>query len=362
MPEPRRILLVLDALDMSGVAFSAQNFAAGLLDKGVRVVILAREDGERAQSFRQMGLEVICSKYFGLPLLGRATTAEIAKFSPEIIHAQDTAVASRALKLARELSVPLVVTVNRLDEDDYSLLAGNADVGIIAVSDAILERLSNRAGIKRDRIRVIPNCLNLDHFPKPDFEQVDKGGHAPVIGTYGTLAERKGQRVFMQAAAEVLKKKKEVEFLIMGHGPDKPRLRELARELGIQHRVTFSPTTSADSRNLSNIDLFIEPTFQEGFGLSVLQAMATGIPVIASGVGGIFSLVKDGETGVLVDKGNAEEFSRAICQLLENPARRRELARHARELIEEDFSTEKVAGKALKFFASLLDEKRADND
>lgn len=354
MKRPRRLLLTLNTLDMSGVAFSTQNLAAGLLQRNVHLMILAREGREREPLFHALKTRLTIARHFGTPLLGRGALADAQGFGPEAVLAQDLDVAPQSQSLAHALCVPLIVTVNRFDEEAFGFFGRHPDTAAIAVSEAVRERLINRGGIDRSRVQVIPNGLDLSQFPAPRFEPGPEKGPVPVIGTYGTLTEQKGQATFLQAAAEVVQQGIDAEFLIMGHGPDKPRLRKLTEQLGIRTRVTFTPSTSKDNRHLGNIDLFVEPSYQEGLGLSVLQAMASGVPVVASGVGGIFSLIEDGETGKLVPKGDAHALAEAIRELLANPMRRLDMARHARERVEAEFSAGAVADAVLDFCATRL--------
>ncbi len=349
----RRILLILDALDMSGVAFSAQNLVKGLRANGAEVMVLASAGGAREENFREAGARILVSRYLGVPILGRGILHRVREFSPQIVHAQSISALGVGCRMASDLGLPLAVTANRLEDSADTAIHCKTNITIIAVSDAIRERLINQGGLQREQIRVIPNGLDLEHFPCPDWNLDEPRAHLPVVGTYGTLTEQKGQRVFLQAVSLVLARGVDAEFLIMGHGPDKPVLRRMAEELGVTSRVTFSPGTTTDMRNIRAIDLFVEPTFQEGLGLSVLQAMASGVPVIASGVGGLYSLVDDNETGILVASGDPEALANAICDLLASPAKRLELARHARERVEKDFNTKKIAGQLLEAYDSI---------
>lgn len=360
---PMPLLFTLDRLDLSGAVFSTQHLVSGLLEHSARPMILARGSGEREQNFRDLGVEILIARHFGLPLLGRSVLSTLQAYRPCLIHAQTTEVIRRSFSLARRLRLPLVVSVNRLEDENTPFLADHPEIYIIAVSDAIQERLTNRDGISRERIEVIPNGLDLRYFPCRPFDLPERTGHIPVVAVYGTLTERKGQRIFLLAAAEVIKSGMDAEFLITGHGPDKPELRRLAQELGIERRITFTPSTCSDIGIFSGIDLFVEPSYQEGFGLSVLQAMASGVPVIASGVGGIFSLVKDGETGLLVPSGDPHALAQAICTLLASPQRRREMARRARDRVEMEFQASIIAARMLQFYQNrVLSPKRSGTE
>lgn len=358
---PRRILLTMNALDMSGVSFSARQLAAGLLKHQIKVMTLAREDGERGALFRDMPLTVGIARYFGVPLLGHSALHQVREFAPEYIIAQDTDVLEPTWRLARDLGVPMAVVVNRLDEETYAPVVRRRGVTVIAVSEAIQERLINASGVQRERITIIPNGLDLAEFPQPTFEQSDRTRELPVVGAYGQFAPHKGQRTFLEAAARVLRHGVDAEFLLMGDGPDRAALRKLANDLGIQNRVTFAPPTATDSRNMLNIDLFVEPSHQEGLGLSVLQAMAMGVPVVASGVGGIFALIEDGRTGTLVPKGDSERLAEAIAELLADPSHRIEMARQGRERVENVYSAKAVAKAVLDLAAKDLSDRETGN-
>ncbi len=356
----KRIVIVLSALDMSGPAFAALNLIPSILSNGKSVMVVGLESGEREALFRELGCEVKILPKLGTPLLGRKSMEEIKRFQPDIIHVQSLKTVKKVLGVVSQIGCPLVVTVNRIDIGETEDISAFRDSNIIALSDAIKERLINRDGFSQDQVCVIPNCIDLRHFPMNKDLDSDENStrliNLPVIGTYGTLLESKGQRDFLQTISRLKERGIDAEFLIMGHGPDKPRLREIAEELGIANRLTFSASTITDSKNLLSIDIFVEPTKQEGFGMSVLQAMASGVPVVACGVGGIYSLIKDGENGLLVPAGDTEAMSEAICKLLCDNGLRHRLVRNARKKVEQEFSSKKVASVLLEYYDEILNQ------
>ena len=358
MDSVKRIVIVLSALDMSGPAFAALNLIPSILSSGKSVMVVGLESGEREELFKGLGCEVKILPKLGMPLLGRKAMEEIKRFQPDIIHAQSLNTVKKILSTVSHIGCPLVVTVNRIDIGETEDISAFKDSNIIALSDAIKERLINRDGFSQDQVCVIPNGIDLKNFPfADDFEGSDSSAHSsslPVIGTYGTLLEAKGQRDFLQAISKLKAKGIDAEFLIMGHGPDKPRLREIAEELGIANRLTFSASTIIDSKNISSIDIFVEPTRQEGFGMSVLQAMASGVPVVACGVGGIYSLIEDGVNGLLIPSGDTDAMCTAICRLLNDNELRYKLIRNARNKVEQEFSSKKVASVLLEYYDEIL--------
>lgn len=347
----RKILLFLPALDMSGASFSALNLVAGFRQNGVQVMVLALEGGEREPLFRRMGAEVVLARHAGRHLLGRGVSGALEAFAPDILHVFSCSILRRACRLLRGRSIPIVLTINRLECQSRDILAKNPGIGIIALSDAIRAHLVSHVQVPRERIAVIPSGIDLGMVPRRNLQSTVVRSSCHVVGTYGTFVERKGQRTFIQAAATLIRGGMNVEFLLMGQGPDKAVLRGLGRELGISNRLTFTPSTASDLDSLCNIDLFVEPSLQEGFGLSVLQAMATGLPVIACGVGGIYSLVDDRVTGILVPAGDAGALAGAMRELLGNPALCEELSSNARAKVEKEFAAPVICRRLLAYYA-----------
>ena len=352
-------LWLMEAADQSGVTSAARHLAAGVFRSGMRLTIFTLRAGEGVGEFAQIGCPLHIFPHMGGWVFGKTAVLEAAKRGINLVHALSPTMAKRGMRLAKRLGAPFVVTANRLDEGEYSRLVGFSGAGVIAVSDAIKERLANVAGIGQDKIRVIPNGLDLTCFPRPEFMlPSDRQARIPVVGTLGHLSERKGQRVFLQAVKELVEQGVDAEFMVLGDGPDRAALRNLAGELGIAKRVTFTPQSV--SGQLSQLDLLVEPSFQEGLGLSVMQAMAAGVPVVASGVGGLYSLIEDGKTGLMFQVGDHSGLAKAMRRLLDRRDERLDLARQAREMLEEKFNADLIASRLGDFYLKCLKETGGD--
>ena len=318
---------------------------------GVPPVIFAAETGESALDFEQSGAPIDIYPHFGSRLFGGAALIEAERRGVTLVHALSPDLLKRGERMAKKLNVPLLVTANRLEESELREMSSFNGQGVVAVSTAIRERIVNVAGIPQDRIRVIHNGLDLSRIPRPSLDDPDNLSslwRMPVIGTLGHLSEKKGQRVFLQAVRILIDRGFDAEFVILGDGPDRTALRNFADELNVTKRVTFTPQTV--SGQLNQLDILVEPSLQEGLGISVMQAMATGVPVIANGVGGLYDLIEDGKTGIMVPAGDATALADAIWRLINNPSERLELARQAREMIEKDFSAEMVGESLTEYY------------
>ena len=149
----------------------------------------------------------------------------------------------------------------------------------------------------------------------------------------------------------------EAVFLIVGEGYLKNELEQLARDLGIENDVEFVGEREDIPQILSIMDIFVLPSALEGFSNVILEAMATGLPVVATNVGGIPELVVNKQTGILVPPDEPEELAKAIVDLLRDKNTSREMGKRGRERIEKYFGLEKMLGEYDALYQDLIREK-----
>jgi glycosyltransferase involved in cell wall biosynthesis len=129
----------------------------------------------------------------------------------------------------------------------------------------------------------------------------------------------------------ILRKSREVALVLVGEGPERPHVQALAAELGVADRVLCLGALPHFSEWLGRADLFLLPSETESFGLAALEALACGVPVIASDVGGLPEVVRHGETGLLVPPGDPAALAAAVASLLDDEPRRQRLGQAGRE-------------------------------
>jgi glycosyltransferase involved in cell wall biosynthesis len=372
----KRVLFVLSSFASSGPTYNALALGRQLKRKGIEPMFVALEGGSREIAFELSNLKTCIEPNLSGILRGWEGRKQITLFNPNIIHALNLNAAHAAQSIAVRNNLNLVITVNKLGENQNAFRNFN-DAHIVSVSDAVMTDIVQKAGVSRKNVSVIHNGVDLSRHKAGKETAHDKNPRmSPIIGTFGGLLPHKGLSVFLKAAKIVLQKQPNSEFILMGQGPELSNLRKLATELGISQRVTFtsggalstsSPTSAASEQEaefLADFDVFVEPSTSEGLGLSVLQAMAWGRPVVASGAGGLYSLVKDGETGFLVQKGDENLLAEAIIKLLANPKLANEMGKHGRERIETEFDIKNICNKHIKLYEELLesDENREQAD
>lgn len=197
--------------------------------------------------------------------------------------------------------------------------------GVIAISQAIVDVLC-AVGVDAARVRLI--YLGIDCSPFDDIgaqrEAVRRewGAMAEdlVIFTAAVLTPRKGHAVLLDAFAQLLREGRRVRWVICGTGPLRETLERRAQELDVARAVTFTGFSAAVPRLLAGADVFVLPSLHEGLGIAAIEAMAAGLPVIASRVGGLAEIVVDGETGILVPAGDAAALAAAIRRVAADPA------------------------------------------
>jgi phosphatidylinositol alpha-1,6-mannosyltransferase len=182
-------------------------------------------------------------------------------------------------------------------------------------------------------------------------------GDAPVILTVARLVPHKGQDMGVRAVAALRRDFPELRYIIVGEGVDETRLRALARELGVSDRIGFvgpmrddelpeAYATSTIYLGASRVDKEINV---EGFGISFLEAAASGIPSVGGDSGGVRSAVRDGETGIVVPPTDPDGITDAIRSLLVNPERRKQMGVAGRRAVETHYNWDRVARDTREF-------------
>jgi glycosyltransferase involved in cell wall biosynthesis len=239
---------------------------------------------------------------------------------------------------------------------------------ILANSDAGKNWLLEQ-GVNERKIEVIRNGIVMPNqcLQREDFSAVRKEFSipqgAPVCACIGRLVSGKGIDFYLRAARILADRRRDVRFLMIGaHSSERgyqSDMEVLARQLNIQNQVIFTGQRQDVSEILRDVDLVVHPSLTEGLSNVILEAMAAGIPVVATRVGGNPELVQDGRTGFLVPPQNAEAIADAICRLLDQPEMARGFGEAARQRVIQEFSIERMLSKTENLYFRLLEKRRA---
>jgi glycosyltransferase involved in cell wall biosynthesis len=246
-----------------------------------------------------------------------------------------------------DLTVRLYGTLDRFILRSYS--------GVVAVSEEVKQRLLD-AGVRADRIRLIRNGIDLRPFahsqPAPQNKSQNQlHTDRPLkVGLVGRLAPEKGVDLFLRAAAGVLSELPLTQFVVVGDGPDQAKLQALIEELGIGHNALLLGREEDMPAFYASLDLMVSSSRQEGLPMALLEGMASGLPLIATAVGAVPTVVQNGRTGLLVPPENLKELTAAILSLLQDPASRKAYGAAAREVIAEQYSAERMTDDYLQLY------------
>ncbi|MBT3881152.1 MAG: glycosyltransferase [Candidatus Scalindua sp.] len=221
---------------------------------------------------------------------------------------------------------------------------------IICVSDTVKRFTSETQGISAKRLVTIHNGINdvCSVSGKAIVDLKEELGILPeytVIGTVTHMEEHKGILYLIQAASHLLRSRKDLIFLLVGDGAQEEELKKLCVNLKIEKNVIFTGERSDIPEMLSLIDIFVLPSVREGLGLSILEAMACGKPVIATNVGGIPEVVEDGVSGILVPPKEPDTLHGAIVELLDDKGKRDVMGLNGKRICDESFNVRTMVDK-----------------
>lgn len=199
------------------------------------------------------------------------------------------------------------------------------------------------------KVAVVPNGLHVEHFtPRALPSSLRR------VAMVANLRPEKGQDVLIDAVPEVLRRFPDARFDLIGDGSERAALERRARERGVADAVSFLGHREDVAALLAASDIFVLPSRSEAFPNALLEAMAAGIPVVASAVGGVTEIVEDERNGLLVPPGDAGALARQICRLMDDSALATTLADNARTLVQTRFSFDRMVAAIDDIYVSEL--------
>jgi glycosyltransferase involved in cell wall biosynthesis len=213
---------------------------------------------------------------------------------------------------------------------------------VIAVSKPIHDALAD-AGVPPRALRLLHNAIVLERYQRTgrtgELARLIGGGYArPVLATIGRISPEKGQADLIEALDMVARQGHQFTAVLAGDGPDRPKLIERVKALGLGNRIFFPGYIDPPQCVLEESDLMVLPSHTEGLPNAALEAMAMEVPVLATHVGGTPEVVDDGETGRLVPPRAPEALAGAIIDFLSKPEPWKALVARARQVVEAKFN------------------------
>lgn len=244
-----------------------------------------------------------------------------------------------------EWETPVRVALNRATVHLADAITTNSQAGVTF--------WASRLGLAPSKIRLIYNGVDTTAFrPREQGREASRG--PIVIGNLGRLHHKSGQRHLLAALQRLASDASLPPWrcVIAGDGPEGRSLAELAGRLGLSSRVEFVGHEDAPDRFLQSLDIYVQSSIAEGMPNAVLEAMATGLPVVATAVGGTPEVVEDGVTGWLTPSGDDAAIAKYVTRLATDPAERAAMGRAGRLRVESRFSLLRMVEQT----ENLLDE------
>jgi len=232
------------------------------------------------------------------------------------------------------------------------------------IESVVLVNRAMRARVRLNRIHIVDNGIPPLTCSLPGMGQGDQilVDHKITdfcrtgftFGAIGRLSEEKGFGLLLEAIRSVSETYSDVRLVIIGEGGERQFLEAKAAELGISERVIFPGYRVRASRYLPCFDTFVLSSLTEGLPIVILEAMQAGVPIIATKVGGVPEVLEHGKAGMLVDSSDPVALSKAMIQLMEEPALRSGLAGRARKVVQEKYSSRRMAEEYQNIYNDLV--------
>lgn len=352
-----KLMLLTVGLGVGGTEGQVSELALHLDRRRFDVVVCAfKKNGVIANELRNRGIRVITLNGHGLwdvRVILRFVRI-VGQEGPDIIHAFLFLANIASRFVGRLLHVPILISSYRGVEIWQSpllrfldrLTVRLADINTCCSEAIRYHVMSQHRATAKERYAAIHNGINIRRFSNSiPLTRAEMGiqEKVTVIGTVCRLEEPvKGLTVLLKAVAQLNVGLADpgAQLLVVGDGPALGELQGLSVQLGISERVFFTGMRRDIERLLPLMDIFVLPSYFEGFGIAIVEAMAAGRPVVATAVGGVPEIVINEETGLLVEAGDVNGLAKAIETLIYDPDLRRRLGQRGQERAREQFSIE----------------------
>ncbi len=360
-----KILHVETGNKLYGGALQVLYLVKGLQQTGAQNVLVCGENSAVGQAARET------ATVYALPMFGdldvgfvRRLRRIIRQESPDLVHLHSRRGADLWGGIAARLEGVPVVISRRVDNPEprwWAKVKYRLYHRVVTISEGIRQVLLAE-GVPAWKVVCVPSAVDTEQYlPGGDrgwFEKefgITPG--QPVVGVVAQLIPRKGHRYLLEAIPGVLQRVPQAQFLFFGTGFLEMSLQQEIEQRGLGGNVKLAGFRDDLVRIFPCLDAVAHPATMEGLGVALLQAAACGVPVVASGVGGISEIVQDGVNGFLVSPREPAELEQALLSLLLDSERAREMGRAGRVIVEQGFSIEAMVRGNRRIYAELLSER-----
>lgn len=374
-----KILFVIDNLEFGGGERGFLQLIKKLDRNKYRIHVAATAGGEFNKTINEMDIPIFpvdMSYKYNLQAI-KTLSGLINKEKYNIVHSQGARADFFARIAVRFSHRPYLIStiqmpvdgfnVNILKKCVYRILDRILECHVdrfIVVSDRLKRILIDSHRIPPEKIVKIYNGIEVDRFnldlndtkATKIRKSLGINGSHTVIGGIGRLTWQKGFKYLMYSVPSIIQNHQKTKILIVGDGPLKNKLIEIAEKLDIKENIIFTGFRNDIDKILAAIDIFVVPSILEGFPMVILESMAMARPIIASNIPGISEQIIADSTGVLVPPEDSVKLGNAIVELLADRTKAKKIGENAREYVENNYSVENMISKTDQLYQSLLNE------
>jgi len=353
---------------IGGAEIAAQNTAKCLTQKGHDVSVITSCGKDLPRRYTEDGFLVNRIyypeiKYFGVMIFWIRCLFLIKKINPDIVHSQGVQIGLPSFLAKKIFGIPYVAYCRGSDvylpwkfKKTVSRLVLNSADAVIALTDDMKNEVQKNC---KKNIIVIPNGISLGKYKELPKQVIrDKFKIHPdekIIVFVGSLRPVKGLKYLIEAFKIINKKNPMARLFLVGDGPERHSLEDIAEKDGLKAKVNFIGQIENDEipKYMAAADIFVLPSLSEGFPGVVLEAMASGLPIVATKVRGLPEIVKDGENGFLVEPENPGQIAEKALALLGGDKLREKISNNNKEKAK-GYSWEKVIDKIEKAYSAAI--------
>ncbi|MBU1932479.1 MAG: glycosyltransferase family 4 protein [Candidatus Omnitrophica bacterium] len=368
-----KILLLTTHLNIGGISTYTVSLARALKAKGEDVIV-ASSGGVLVPDLTAGGVSYVNINIATKSELSPKVVSSILEVSRivrrlgiDVIHSQTRVTQVVGFFASRLCGVGFVTTCHGFFNRNIgrSLIPAWGD-RVIAISEAVKEHLTKYFQVPEDMVSLIYNGIEIKKYLR-DFSEEEKGDlkdsfgirkdHA-VIGTVARFTPDKGHDVLLEALYEILKEKPNVQLVFVGDGRERYKIIDLTQRLGLTENVIFVKPQLNTVNILSVMDVFMfTPRRKEGLGIALLEALASAKPVVATNVGGISSIVRDGVNGFLVEPSRYELLVEPVIRLLKDRELYKRMSHSGRETVIERFSINGMVDRVHALYREVIERR-----
>lgn len=376
MKRRARIAWVVPTMRVGGTEQQLLHLIRGLSDEFETTLVCTRSEGALIGDARRAGVNV--------RVLGHGTAWDFrvqrplyhafSIFSPDIVHTFLSGFDLWANRAARRAGVPVIISSRRelatWQKWRHLFVQRRANRyvdAVVANSKAVAAYAARREGVPVDHFHIIHNGICTESFTTQFsraslLKRFRLPPDAEVVGMVANFSPVKDHGLFLRMAGELIARRPKVHFILVGTGPLRELVWRTVQRRGWQKHFTRLSTVGEVADLLGVMDVAVLTSKVEGFPNAVMEAMASCTPPVAAAVGGVPELIRNEETGLLVDSREPADFAAAVARLLDDPILRKNMGTRAGQWVREHFTVERLLEEHRLLYHALLRSKLREGD